>query len=113
MNHKEFKTSSLTALAIAIVFNFIMITEVLTADSATYMLFDIEMNNPADFDRNLMESMQTLDQAAGNSIETGVITFHLPDGNHIQTVMDVDDVRKVLGGQMRYSEFIGNRVTVL
>jgi len=113
MKPKQIKLTSLTAIAIAILFNFIVITKVVTANSVTYMLFDVEMSNPAEFDRNLMESMQALDQTAGNSVETGVVTFHMPDGNHIQTVMGIEDVRNVLSGKMRYSDFIGNCVTVL
>ena len=113
MNRNQIKISSLTAIAIAILFNLVIITKGLTADPVDYMLFDIEMTNPADFDRNLMETMQHLDNAAGSHVNTGVVTFHLPNGDKVKTIMSVDDVRKVLSGELRYSDFIGDRITVL
>lgn len=113
MSRNQIKISSITAIAVAILFNLIVISESLTAKSADYLILDIEMNNPATFDRDLMESMQNLDRLSGRHVRTGVVTFHLPDGDKIQMVMDINEVRQVLSGQMRYSDFIGNHVTVL
>ena len=113
MSRNQIKFSSLTAIAIVILFNLIMITRGLTADPADYMIINVEMNNPADFDRNLLESLRTLDNAAGNHIQTGVVAFHLPDGNEIKTVMSIEDTRKVLNGEIRYSDFISKHITIL
>ncbi len=112
MNYNQIKFSSLTAIAIIILFNLVVITKGLTADPADYMIIDVEMNNPADFDRALLEKMQVLDNA-GSHIRTGVVTFHLPDGNEVKTIMSTEDIRKVLKGEIRYSDFIGKHVTIL
>lgn len=113
MSRNQIKISSLTVIAIAILFNLVMISKGLTANPVDYMILDVEMTNPASFDRDLMESMQSLDRMSGHRIRTGVVTFHLPNGDKIQTIMDIQEVRQVLSGKMRYSDFIGNHVTVL
>lgn len=113
MSKQNIKISSITAIAVAILFNLFIISESLTARSADYIIFDVEMTNPATFDRSLMESMRAMSRLGGSHIHTGVVTFRLPNGDKIQTIMDMKQVRQVLNGEMRYSDFIGNHVTVL
>ena len=102
MSRKKIKLSSLTAIA-----------KGLTADPVNYMIIDVEMNNPADFDRNMLQSLETIDANAGKHVQTGVVNFHLPGGNDVHAVMNVDDVRRVLKGQIRYNDFIANHTTIL